>query len=680
MKPIGARRSTLLIVLNCLLLHCDAAPPPDATSAAKMNVLLITLDTVRADALGAYGQERPTSPRLDAMAREGVLFEEVVTAAPHTLASHASIMTGRYPFAHGARANHGFQLSLENETLAEILTEAGYLARAEISAPVLHAGTRISQGFEASPHPESAQNGPATPHSPSPQTEGLRRSAENITARGLEVIDAATSAAAPPFFLWLHYFDAHLPYLERAEDLDRFPDAPYLAQIAALDRSIGQLLDRLEERGLRERTLVVVTSDHGEGLGEHSEPTHSYFVYDSTMRVPLIMWGPPALSPGTRASQLVQTVDIFPTVLEALGRRPKELDGLNGRSLWGLASGDKETEFDLKTVAYGESLDLYRLFGTTPLRLIREGKWKYIHSAQPELYDLASDPRETTNVISRHPEIAGRLLRELVALVSEEEISSAANTLEMSAAMRAELQALGYVAPASPTAPLDREMALLEITGPPPADLAVHAETLSRAKGVVAAKRFEAAIGMLEPVASAHPRSAMVLSMLGEAQAGAGRRDEALTSFERAVAVNLDPCAEVALDRSRALGRFKNFKSQVAVLREAVEACPESATYLNEAAWVLATVSDPGLRDSALALEFAERLLETSSGEPDPNHLDTLATALAADGAPTAALDTQVRAIDILERNGAPTKIIEAYRATAERYRQQAQRAPSLEH
>ena len=662
----GFARLSLWLFVGWLSIACSAEnetalAPGVSVDPASWNVVLITLDTVRADALGAYGQELDTTPSLDRLAEQGVLFEQVVTAAPHTLAAHASIMTGLYPFAHGARGNHGFILSPENETLAEILRDRGHRTRAEISATVLRSGTRIAQGFEddsrAVPPARESENIPA----PRSVAGNLRRSAENISDRGIDFIRTHRDE---PFLLWLHYFDAHLPYNPRPTDLERFPDNEYLAQVAALDREVQRVIDAIIEADLRDRTLVVLTSDHGEGLGEHDEPTHSYFVYESTMRVPLLFWGPPILPRNRRIDDVVRTVDILPTVLDWMGIESPA--GLHGRSLRGLMEADKH---DSSVLAYGEALGLYRIFGTTPLRIMRDGRWKYIHSARPELYDLAVDPGETRNLVDREPEIVARLERRLVELLATAGSAPSDSSVETTSATEAQLLALGYLTPNS-NARLDDSTTLARM-GPAPGRLAEHADRLSRAKGSIAARKWDRALATLEPVLEAHPKSPTVLSLVGEALAGGGHEERALANFRAALRQDTDPCSDVRLDLARAFERFGREEERLRVLEHAVEACPTSSTYLNEAAWALATTPAIAFRDEEHAVELARQLIAAGDGVPDPNHLDTLAAAHAARGDLSSAYHTQLRALRILERAAAAARQIAAYRETLETYRTQ---------
>ena len=305
------------------------APSAAATAAEKpaavpttengpTNLLLVTLDTTRGDALGAYGQRLDASPNIDRLAAGGVLFEQAVSSSPQTLPSHSTLFTGKYPYVHGVRANSGYVLSEQNITIAEVLRDAGYRTGAEVAALVMQEATQITQGFD---HYRGADT-PGVKRKRIRYSKGEIREKElavrvasDISRRGIEFIRGNRERK---FFLWLHYFDPHEPYSAPAAFNAKIPSSPYHAELASADSQIGPVIDELERLGLRERTLVVLTSDHGEGLGDHGEWTHSYFVYQSTMHVPLIFWGPSSLLPGTRIHSPVRTVDIAPTILELL--------------------------------------------------------------------------------------------------------------------------------------------------------------------------------------------------------------------------------------------------------------------------------------------------------------------------------------------------------------------------
>jgi arylsulfatase A-like enzyme len=273
--------------------HSATSNPADSSKLSAdppLNVILITVDTLRADALGAYGQKRFTSPNLDRLAREGVIFLHAMTSAPSTLPSHASIMTAKHPNAHGARANAGYILPAENETFAEVLRRHGYRTGAETAAPVVSHFTQLNQGFD---HYRDLSSGDIVKKSISvPQADGSRgtleldeRSASDITDFGIEFL---RENREDPFFLWLHYFDPHAHYIAPSEYGNLIPDSPYHAEVRYVDSQIGRLIRNLEVLRLQGRTLVVVTSDHGESLMEHGEETHSSYLFEPTMRVPLI--------------------------------------------------------------------------------------------------------------------------------------------------------------------------------------------------------------------------------------------------------------------------------------------------------------------------------------------------------------------------------------------------------
>ena len=398
-------------------LACGGAPAP-------RNLVLVTLDTTRADALTPYGQALPASPSIARMAAEGVLFGQVAASSPSTLPSHASILTGLHPFEHGVRANAGYRLPETQTTLAERLRDAGFRTGAEIAAPVLDADKGLAQGFERYHDLRAGDVERITTRSAAPGGKEVvldERPAEDVTRAALRFIGAQ---GREPFFLWAHYFDPHLFHVHRPAIAERVGGDGYLAEVLYTDTWIGALLDHLEARGLRERTLVILVADHGEGLGEHGESTHSFFVYESTIRVPLILWGPRALPAGRRVAALVRTIDILPTALDWLGLPAPE--DVSGESVLPLALGEG---VDPGLAAYGESIEFARFFGTAPVRFLRRGSWKYVHHDAPELYDLAADPGERRDLASQHPERVAALRAELEGLLAGGRAAEAVATL-----------------------------------------------------------------------------------------------------------------------------------------------------------------------------------------------------------------------------------------------------------
>ncbi|HYN10424.1 MAG TPA: sulfatase [Vicinamibacterales bacterium] len=403
------------------------------------SVILITLDTTRADRLPPYNAGMPL-PAIEGLAREGVVFNRVVAPVPLTLPSHSSLFTGRLPPAHGARVN-AERLGAGHPLFTERLREAGYRTAAFVGSVVLNKDRGLGRGFDVYDDVISETG-----------TRRLRRPAS-------EVIDAAlawlNTGDASPFFMWVHLFDAHAPYA-MPEAFDASPNGdPYTGAIAIMDAQIGRLLRAVDERKSLDRTAVIVTADHGESLGDHGERGHGIFVYESALRVPLIVrW--PGVQP-RRVSDLAQLIDIAPTVLDLEGLPAPPMDGV---SLAPLMRGDRSAlrrrqEQDLRLrsgqadrIAYAESM--YPLHhGWSALRSVREGRFKFIEAPRPELYDLESDPHEARNIYDTQPATAARLLA-LLRTFGPAEIAAAP---EADAAARERLAALGYASPTGGSTP-----------------------------------------------------------------------------------------------------------------------------------------------------------------------------------------------------------------------------------
>ena len=265
------------LVLVAALCGCSSDGPAELT---RSSILLITTDTTRADALGCYGGPDWATPHLDQLAAEGIQFQQAHSVAPVTLPSHSSMMTGLYPYQHGVRDNSTFVLPLSAVTLAEVLQAEGYRTSAVVASYVLNASFGLGQGFD---HYSGVQS------SGSMQGED-QRSAEQVTDEAIEFLHQ--QPADQPFFLWVHYFDPHMPYAAPAAWAERFPGAPYDAEIAYMDAQIGRLHEGLAAEELRDETLIAVVADHGEGLGDHGEATHAMLIYDSVMRVPMLLSAP----------------------------------------------------------------------------------------------------------------------------------------------------------------------------------------------------------------------------------------------------------------------------------------------------------------------------------------------------------------------------------------------------
>ena len=359
-----------------------------------------------------------------------MLFESCISVAPITLPSHASILTGLYPFTHGARNNGTHQLPAEVRTLAELLGPQGVATGAVVSAMVLDHRYGLDQGFEVYDDDLSAGE-------PAAALMFRETAADDTAARALRWLE---SHAAERWFLWVHFFDPHVEYRPPEPYASRFADAPYDGEIAFADAALGELIGWLERRGQLDRTLVAMTSDHGESLGEHGESTHGVFLYDATTRVPLVL-SHPALAQGARVREVVSVIDIAPTVLELLGS--PAVAGLDGRSL--AATCLRPEHGAPPAVAYSEAMVPRLNYGWSELRALRDGSHRYVRAPRPELYELAADPRETRNLYSTASELASSFERRLAELIPGHEADAQTAEVEgLDPAVRRSLEALGY--------------------------------------------------------------------------------------------------------------------------------------------------------------------------------------------------------------------------------------------
>jgi arylsulfatase A-like enzyme/Tfp pilus assembly protein PilF len=406
----------------------------EAGSCRGCNLLLITIDTLRRDRVGAFGGPANLTPNLDRMAGEGIRFTQAYASAPLTLPSHTSIFTGVSPPVHGVRANGLFRLGPSLPTIATILHDQGYRTGAFVGAFVLDARFGLNRGFDVYDDRYGEKH--------ASDTEGAERRAEDVIKPATAWIlqgDVAPSSTRhqAPFFAWIHLYDPHEPY--RAPEPYASQHAPYDAEVAYTDAMIGKVLGDLQAHGLLDRTLVVVSADHGESLGEHGERTHGVFVYDVTMRVPWFIWR----SADRRARSfdgLARLIDLAPTALDLLGvPSPATFEG---RSLLAAVNGRAPAP----PSAYLEAMDANLTRNWAPLTAIVSGGFKLIDVPIPELYDLANDPREATNVFARENErarVLGSLLNSAVAELGSHEQGAQKTTLNAEARQR--LQALGYV-------------------------------------------------------------------------------------------------------------------------------------------------------------------------------------------------------------------------------------------
>ena len=394
------------------------------------NLLLVTFDTTRADHIGCYGHEMASTPTLDSLARDGALFERCFAPAPLTLPSHSTLLTGFQPYTHGARNNGTHKLGADVLSIAERLKEEGFSTGAVISSFVLDSRFGLDSGFDTYDDDLSGGTGQGN--------FGFAETiAEDTTRRALEWLERRGTER---WFLWIHYFDPHSDYSAPEPFGSRFARSPYDGEIAYTDDMFGDVIEHLRSRGELEETLVVVTSDHGEALGEHGENTHGLFIYDATTHVPLIM-SHPGLPGDRRIPDVVGLVDIAPTAFDLLGvAYGSAFDGRSFASV--LLSKDATIE---PRPAYSESIFPRVGFGWAELRALRGENWRYVRAPRPELYDIERDPGELDDLSGVAPERLARRAAELSAILPEKEVETySRDGGEMDPEVEELISALGY--------------------------------------------------------------------------------------------------------------------------------------------------------------------------------------------------------------------------------------------
>jgi arylsulfatase A-like enzyme/tetratricopeptide (TPR) repeat protein len=524
-RAIGLLSGALLVVAAALWLLRPPADPGQFVrrqwakrGVDKPNVVLITLDTTRADHLGCYGYSLPTTPHVDAFAGRGVAFTQASSVAPLTLPAHSSIMTGMQPTHHGVRVNGNAALGQSQETLAEVFSKRGYGTGAFVGAFVLDGRWGLNQGFQ---HYDDRFDLKKYKH----------LDLGTVQRPGNEVMDAALawleSHKQGPFFAWIHLYDAHVPYEPPEPFRSRFGGRGlaglYDGEIAFADEQVGRFSSWLRASGLDQKTVVVIIGDHGEGLGSHGEGTHGYFVYDYATHVPFLVATPFADLRGVRVDSQVSSVDLFPTVLElcGIGDAPK----VQGRSLLPVMFHPRSP---VETYAYAESMTPNLQFGWAALHSLRSTRYKLIQAPRPELYDLLADPGEETNVFDGNPAVASGLMAKLDRLMAETSRDAPApEAADLDRETVDRLAALGYVgATVSPRTPAGGA-SLAD-----PKDKLRVFTAVQEAGEMVVKDDYAAAARTLESALREDPGMPQALLMLGGAYSELGRNEEAKAQFD----------------------------------------------------------------------------------------------------------------------------------------------------
>ncbi|HVS17974.1 MAG TPA: sulfatase-like hydrolase/transferase [Planctomycetota bacterium] len=516
-----------------------------------ISALLITLDTTRADALGCYGGREGVTPHLDALAREAVLYERARTTAPITLPAHASMLTGLTPVRSSVRDNSLNPLSAEAVTLAERARARGFATAAVVSAAVLDAAFGLDQGFEVYIDPvRDFRTGIHTTY--------FETSSED-TAKRVVTLLRGRKDSAQPFFVWMHLFSPHVPY----EPPARFAHIgdPYLGEVAYADEAVGRVLDELRAQGLYERTAILVVGDHGEGLGEHGEDTHSLYCYDSTMRVPFLLRRPDGRRAGERSQETVSVVDVYPTLLAAMGLgEPGAVDGFD---LWnGRVPHGRE--------AFFESYYGFLHYNCSPISGAADAEAKYIHGQPPELF-LSADAKEAANVAGARPELVQRYRSALQRLDAQPALEAVG---DIDPSLLGSLQSLGYA-----TALGGGEIpGLVEDTGlvAPRAAYAEYLE-IERARRHSGLGELDQAVAVLREVVAKRPGNTAAASDLATYLIASEHCDEAEDILRDLIAAGSQR-AETYLNLGYCLQLAHRDEEAVAAFQRVLELDPGSST------------------------------------------------------------------------------------------------------
>lgn len=564
----------------------------------RPNVVLITIDTLRADRLGCYGAKDAETPQLDRLAAEGVRFANAATTVPFTLPAHSSLMTGTYPPYHGVRENVGYELDDRLPTLAERLAAGGWATGGFVSAFVLDRRWGIGRGFDTyfddfDPRESESSN-----------LASVQRDGAETVAEAVRWLDARPPG---PFFLWVHLFEPHDPYTPPEPYRSRHPGRPYEGEVAYADALVGRLRQALVERELFDRALLVVTGDHGEGLGQHGEGFHGFFLYDSTIHVPLIVRLPSGGAAGTVIDAAVSHVDLLPTLLEATGQPIPE--HAQGRSLLALMAGE-EPAAGARRQVYSESMYPLLHYGWAPLRSLRTGRHKLIAAPRPELFDLAADPEEATDVIRREPglrtELGAALDRMIEGIGSDGQ--GQGTPAELDDETLGQLEALGYLAGRGGVA-LEEEGA--RERADPKDRIDLH-QLVMMAQSELGRGDVETAKGHLEAALAKDPTMVDPHQMLGSIALQEGEPALAVESFRRALAVREDHRASLfgLANAYRRLGRTDDALDAFERLLELGPADPKALSAVAE------LLDQQGRRGEAIA-----RLTAAVSGDDAPGLL-----------------------------------------------------------
>jgi arylsulfatase A-like enzyme/tetratricopeptide (TPR) repeat protein len=510
LSPLFVLPVILVVAAAVIFLIRIAKPGARIKKDSRLNVLLVTLDTTRADGLGCYGSTRARTPNLDSLAAGGVRFENVYSQVPLTTPSHCSIMTGTYPLYHQVHNNGSYALPAEMTTLAEVLKDNGFQTAAFVASFTVDSRFGLDQGFDV--YDDHLNEGEAF------KPSNAERKADKVYAAFRSWLDARADGR---FFCWVHFYDPHVPYDPPAPYSIDFADSPYDGEIAFMDHYVGQVMSALREKGLMQNTLVILAGDHGEAFGEKVEMGHGVFLYDGTLRVPMIFVAESNLPRGTVIKPRVRLIDIVPSVLDMLEIPPPP--ETQGESLLPIISGQRKT--DLET--YIETYYPRENYGWSELVGLIGGDWKFIRAPKPELYNLKTDPEENTNVFTREGQRVQEMRDRLEQVIAASSSGLTASRGELTSEERERLRSLGYVdkTEGAPSGPL-----------PDPKDMVEELRMSQRAEILETEGNLAEAAETYRKIIELNPQSPVNFVNLALIEAKMDQFENAILTLERGIA------------------------------------------------------------------------------------------------------------------------------------------------
>ncbi len=643
-----------------------AAPAGPIPKAHPPNVILITLDTTRADRMGFLGSKRGLTPHLDAMARESVVFTHAYSQVPLTTASHATILTGTYPQFHQVN-DFGVPLAEDLPYAPYIFRGNGYYTAAFVGSLVLDPETRSAPGFERGFDTYDA--GFHRRRQDEDRYHSIERRGYEVVAHALPWLNAHKKG---PFFIWVHLYDAHDPYDPPEPFKTKYAAEPYDGEIAYVDAAVGKLLDQLRTLGLYDGSLIAVMADHGEALGQHGETTHGIFLYDETIHVPLLFKLPREQSGGSRVDTRAGLVDVLPTILQSVGIDiPSQVQGESLLSFLPMPSSKSAASTKAATQdrpAYSESDYPHRTFGWSSLRSLRTGKYLFVEAPTKELYDQVADPNAEHNLAASSTAVTATLDGQLDAFRQKTSTAKEAPKVAADPGLQERLNALGYVATDSSSA----SMPGIKETGADPKQKVDVVNLLHRAEMAREDNRFAEAVPLLEQVIVLEPNLPITYLQLGTSLTALKEYDKAVPILRKAVEMRPDLTVP-RYQLGSALFETGDFAGAATQFEMAVARSPNWP----EAHLSLATAYARQDRLTDAIPEYAKVI------ELRPNHYSAhllMGRAQALTGKPEDAIPNLLRAVELMPKSPEPHRFLaDAYaqlgqKADEERERAAAQR------